>query len=129
MHEAVTGSMAHALPDPSTGVGRLFAVARRCRGMISCELRSLGWLVVLLCAVAPLHPAPVTIPFTQRDGRVFLPAQVNSTGPLTFLLDTGYELIMLNPSHAQGLGLRRVGGVTIVGIAGEERADTFGGVT
>src|ERR1051325_6267548 len=68
---------------------------------------------------------PIT--YSSRDGRVILPAKVKGSGPFKFLLDTGYELTMLNPPHAQSLGLRKAGGVTIVGIAGEERADTFGG--
>lgn len=82
--------------------------------------------VGLLCA--SLRAAPlVEIPFTTRDGRVTLPATVNGAGPWRFLLDTGYELVMLNPQPAQQLALRRVGGVTIVGISGEERADRYAG--
>ena len=123
-----TRAASGALSRGSTGVEEVFPVPKRNRGMRRRVVRFPGWLVALLGAATLLHSAPVTIPFSPRDGRVFLPAQVNGTGPLTFLLDSGYELIMLNPSHAQSLGLRRVGGVTIVGIAGEERAETFGGV-
>lgn len=87
-----------------------------------------GVLLLALLWCAPAGAAPVAeLPFTTRDGHVTLPATVNGGGPWRFLLDTGYELVMLNPQHAQQLGLRRVGGVTIVGISGEERADRFAG--
>jgi predicted aspartyl protease len=85
-------------------------------------------IALLGVTTVPMRAAPLAeIPFTTRDGRVTLNATVNGAGPWRFLLDTGYELVMLNPQHAQQLGLRRVGGVTIVGISGEERADRYAG--
>jgi predicted aspartyl protease len=81
------------------------------------------WLTAVTARAEPL----AELPFVTRDGRILLAATVNEAGPWRFLLDTGYELVMLKPQHAQTLGLRRVGGVTIVGIAGEERADRYAG--
>jgi predicted aspartyl protease len=85
-------------------------------------------IALLTVTTATARAAPLAeIPFTTRDGRVTLNATVNGAGPWRFLLDTGYELVMLNPQHSQQLGLRRTGGVTIVGISGEERADRYAG--
>jgi predicted aspartyl protease len=88
-----------------------------------------GLLLIMLLAAGNACAEPLAeLPFLTRDGRITLTATVNEAGPWRFLLDTGYELVMLKPQHAQTLGLRRVGGVTIVGIAGEERADRYAGV-
>ena len=66
-----------------------------------------GGIALLALAITSVEAAtPITIPYSSRDGRVLLPARVNGTGPLNFLLDTGYELIMLNPQHTQRLGLK-----------------------
>jgi predicted aspartyl protease len=45
------------------------------------------------------------------------------------MLDTGYALTMIHPAHTETLALKRVGHVTIVGIAGEEAADTLTGAS
>ena len=45
------------------------------------------------------------------------------------MLDTGYSLTMIHPEHAENLALKRVGHVTIVGIAGEEAAELFTGAS
>ena len=70
---------------------------------------------------------PVTISFSERHGRVFVPAKINGSKPLTFLLDTGYGITMIHPDIVESLGLTRAGHMTIVGIAGEERAGTYSG--
>ncbi len=77
----------------------------------------------------PANPAaaPVVVPFEFRRGQIMVPARVNEDTPLSFMLDTGYSLTMLNPEHAEKLNLRRAGRITIVGIAGEEKADMFAG--
>jgi hypothetical protein len=57
-----------------------------------------------------------------------VPARVTNSAPLSLLLDTGYSMTMLHPDYVGVFGLKRAGrGVTIVGIAGEEHADTFEG--
>lgn len=69
-----------------------------------------------------------TMKFRLRNGQVMLPASVNGSEPLSFLLDTGYSITTIHPSLAGSLNLKRAGQVTIVGIAGEEDAPTYGGV-
>ena len=58
-----------------------------------------------------------------------VPARVNNSVSLSLLLDTGYSMTMLNADHAEAFSLRRVGRITIVGIAGEEPANVFEGPT
>jgi predicted aspartyl protease len=73
------------------------------------------------------HPMPVTVSISSRHGRVFVPAKVNGSKPLTFLLDTGYGITTIHPDLVESLGLTRSGYMTIVGIAGEERAGIYSG--
>ena len=81
-------------------------------------------------AAAPAPPQqPVVIPFEFSRGHITVAARVNDLGPLSFLLDTGYALTMIHPAHAETLALKRVGHVTIVGIAGEEAADLLNGAS
>lgn len=91
----------------------------------------------LLAAVLALSPAgvaadvPVTntiVPLTIRRDLLYLPARVNGTQDLSFLLDTGFEMTMLHPKHIEAWALTPSGRVTIVGIAGRERASTYRGV-
>jgi hypothetical protein len=71
---------------------------------------------------------PVLVPFEFRQGHIMVPARVNGSEPLSFMLDTGYSMTMIHPDLAEKLQLRRTGRrVTIVGIAGEEDANIFEG--
>jgi predicted aspartyl protease len=65
-----------------------------------------------------------TVAIENRRGHVMVPVRAD-TNTFSFLLDTGYGVTMLRADHAQTLGLRRAGRITIVGIAGEEPADMF----
>lgn len=79
-------------------------------------------------ATAPA-PAPlVRVPFEVRRGHVMVSATVHGANKLSLLLDTGYGMTMLHPAVVAAAELPRAGrGVTIVGIAGEERASSFEG--
>ena len=70
---------------------------------------------------------PVVVPFEIRRGHIMVPARVNRSASLSLLLDTGYSMTMLDSDHAAAFSLRRVGRITIVGIAGEEPANVFEG--
>ncbi len=74
-------------------------------------------------------PSAITIPFQSARGRVMVPARVNGSKPLSFMLDTGYTITTVHPDLIEPLGLKRVGSITIVGIAGEEEASTYEGAT
>jgi len=56
-----------------------------------------------------------------------VPVDLNGSNDLSFLLDTGFSITMIHPSLAEPLKLRRVGEVTVIGIAGEEKAPTYEG--
>lgn len=63
---------------------------------------------------------------TSRD-RIMVPASVNGSNGLSFMLDTGFSMTMIHPDLPDPLKLRRVGEITVVGIAGEEKAPTYEG--
>ena len=57
-----------------------------------------------------------------------VPVAMQATNKLSLMLDTGYGMTMLHPDHVATAALKRSGrGITIVGIAGEERANLFEG--
>ena len=100
------------------------------------------WLAIRTCLAAwavgsavataadATHTMPTqSIPFEFVSGRILVPARVNDSRPATLMLDTGYSVNMLSGELAEALGLKRTGRITIVGIAGEESADQFEGVT
>src|SRR5678815_2108999 len=68
-----------------------------------------------------------TVKFRLQNGLVMVPATVNGSEPLSFLLDTGYSITTIHPRLVEPLKLERAGSVTIVGIAGEEEAPTYSG--
>ena len=71
----------------------------------------------------------VSLPFEFVSGRILLPIRVNGSDPMSLMLDTGYSINMLSGEVADKLGLKRAGQITMVGIAGEEKADLFEGAT
>ena len=70
-----------------------------------------------------------SIPFEFVSGRILVSTRVNGSRPATVMLDTGYSVNMLSRELVESLDLKRSGRITIVGIAGEESADQFEGVT
>ena len=92
-------------------------------------------LIFVLTVVLAAHSSaaetnvPVVLPFTFQRGHIMLPVRANDSLPLSFMLDTGYTMTMINPAHAETLQLRRIGQVTIVGIAGEEPAAVYSGAS
>ena len=69
-----------------------------------------------------------TVKFRLQNGLVMVPATVNDSEPLSFLLDTGYSITTIHPRLVEPLKLSRAGRVTIVGIGGEEEAPMYSGV-
>lgn len=70
---------------------------------------------------------PIVIDITSAHARVMVSATINGSKPLSFLLDTGYGINTIHPDLVESLGLKRAGQVTIMGIAGEEKAPTYSG--
>jgi hypothetical protein len=85
------------------------------------------WFACLACHAS--HAEPTTLPIKFNHGRAIVSARVNGSDPLTFLLDSACTITTLHPSLLQQLALQQSGHVTINGIAGEERAPTYKGVS
>src|ERR1041385_4929825 len=71
--------------------------------------------------------ALVEVPVRLQQGDLLVGVRVNDSDPKTFKLDTGFGITTISPNLADSLQLERVGGLTIDGIAGEERAETYRG--
>jgi hypothetical protein len=72
------------------------------------------------------RPTPLAkIPLKDRNGDLLVETSINGSGPLLFKLDSGFGVTTIHPSRVESLNLERVGQMTIIGIAGEEQADTF----
>ena len=56
-----------------------------------------------------------------------VPATLNGSNGLSFMLDTGFSMTMIHPDLPEPLKLQRVGEITIIGIAGDEKAPTYEG--
>lgn len=91
-------------------------------------LGAVGWAAAKTYGVA-VDQDPAVIPFEFVRGHIMIPASVDDGPPLSFMLDTGYSIAMMNAEQVKTLQLKRVGQTTIVGIAGEEAADVFEGPT
>ena len=88
----------------------------------------LAFTLISFVSTARATNEPITIiPISVARDRVMVPASLNGTNKLSFLLDTGYTLTMVHPELVELLQLRRAGEITIAGIAGEERAATYEG--
>src|SRR4051794_31933487 len=70
---------------------------------------------------------PVTIPIRVRHGDLLVKTSINGSGPLEFKLDTGFGISVINPNKVELVKLEPLGHMSIIGIAGEERAETYKG--
>ena len=93
-------------------------------------MRYIVLAVAWLCGFAMASAAEfVTLPFEEKRGHPLVRALMNGSNSVSLMLDTGYDVSTIRPELAKQLGLRRMGRITLVGIAGEERADMMEGVT
>jgi predicted aspartyl protease len=92
---------------------------------------SLGCLLIIwgvLPAGAASSAKPLaTIPINTARDRIMVPGALNGSTNLSFMLDTGFSMTMVHPDLPERLELRKVGEITIAGIAGDERAPTYEG--
>ncbi len=94
---------------------------RHCHNLV--RLAALWFTVTSASGAIPL----VTIPISTARDRIMVPVQLNGSNDLFFLLDTGFSVTMVHPELPEPLKLRRVGEITVIGIAGEEKAPTYEG--
>jgi hypothetical protein len=93
-------------------------------GMLSC-------CAAIPAGVAQTNTAPVEVPVKLREGDLMVQVRIKGSEgsePLWFKVDTGFGVTTIHPKVAEQLKLEPNGHMTIVGIAGEERAETYGGV-
>ena len=87
-------------------------------------------LVSLHAADLATNPprSSVRVPFELQHGSLIVRARASATNAeLSFKLDTGFGVTTVHPDWVEPLQLKRAGSLTIVGIAGEERAGSFTG--
>jgi hypothetical protein len=65
------------------------------------------------------------VPLKVRSGDLLVETRINGSEPLLLKLDSGFGVTTIHPNRVESLNLERVGHMTIVGIAGEEQADTY----
>jgi len=79
----------------------------------------------LATPVCPAGIAGVPI-LLLESAQIAVPLDINGTGPFKFVLDTGSQLTVLEPSLAEQLDLPSVGSVDIVSVAGRSTATLAG---
>jgi hypothetical protein len=84
-------------------------------------------VAAVISAVAQTSAPLARISISTSRDRIMVPAGVNEWNNLSFMLDTGFSMTMIHPDLPEQLKLRRVGEITVVGIAGEEKAPTYEG--
>ena len=88
-------------------------------------------LAVLLTAPALAHAAcprggsPIRI-LPLEPAQIAVPVDINGSGPFKFLLDTGSQLTVLEPSLAEQLQLQGAGSIGIVSVAAHSTASLAG---
>jgi predicted aspartyl protease len=96
-------------------------------------LRESAWFAVFATYLALISAAAQTnqpialaeVPLKSPNGDLLVEARINGSEPLLFKIDTGFGITTINPNRVESLHLERVGQMTIIGIAGEEQADTY----
>ena len=78
-------------------------------------------------AESPTNAPGIRLPIEFRRGSLHVPARINGSNSLSLKLDTGFGVTTIHPDLVSTLQLKRAGSLTIVGIAGEEKADTYEG--
>jgi len=73
--------------------------------------------------------APVTIPAQLNQRHILLPVRVNGGEPVTFILDTGAGMTVLDKSYAQSLGIATKGRMQAAAAGGGVPLELAGGVT
>lgn len=84
-------------------------------------------LLLISAALAAAATPLATIPISMTRNRIMVPVTLNGSNGLSFMLDTGFSMTMVNPALPESLKLRRAGEITIAGIAGDEKAPTYEG--
>ena len=69
------------------------------------------------------------MPLDLSHGAALVSVRVNESKLLTFKLDTGFGVTTIHPDLVETLQLKPAGDLTIIGIAGDEKAGWYSGAT
>jgi hypothetical protein len=69
------------------------------------------------------------VPLKSRSGDLLVETHINGSEPLLFKLDSGFGVTTIHPNRVESLNLEHIGHMTIIGIGGEEQADTYAKAT
>src|SRR5262245_23550999 len=109
---------------------------KRCRAFPYAPLSARFWREAVLCrflgvvssfifvpgfAQTNQPIALAEVPLKSRSGDLLVETRINSSEPLLFKLDSGFGVTTIHPNRVESLNLERVGHMTIIGIAGEDR--------
>jgi predicted aspartyl protease len=90
----------------------------------------LAFIVLVVARAHADSACPAGISATRilllESAQIGVPVDINGTGPFKFVLDTGSQLTVLEPSLAEQLELPDVGSVGIVSVAGRSTATLAG---
>src|SRR5882672_11033293 len=84
--------------------------------------------IAMRAAESSTNLSRVQIPVEFRQGSLLVPLRIKDA-KLSFKLDTGFGVNTLQPDLVEKLELKQTGSITIIGIAGEEEAARYSGVT
>jgi hypothetical protein len=99
---------------------RLFSPSR-IRLIIAISLANFGLPVLQAESPCPGSAASVTPRLIQR-ALIVIPVRVNQTGPYDFVVDTGSQVTVIDPSLALELGLKPQGNVGLISVSNYGRA-------
>src|SRR5256885_1310612 len=91
----------------------------------ACVIAFSCWAIIPSQAQSKSSLSRAEVPLKIKQGDLLVSARINRSQLVTFKLDTGFGITTIKPALAESLHLERAGGLTIDGIAGEERAATF----
>jgi hypothetical protein len=101
--------MKHALSNPHLELFALFALTSIALSMLDAEAR------------CPESIASVTPRFVQ-GALIIIPVRINHKGPFDFMVDTGSQVTVVDPSLASELDLKPQGAVGLVSVANYAKA-------
>ena len=91
-------------------------------------LLGFGALALARAHADPACPAGISAThiLLLESAQIAVPVDINGTGPFKFVLDTGSQLTVLEPSLAKQLELPDVGSVGVISVAGRSTANLAG---
>lgn len=89
--------------------------------LVSITLATVTFSALLAESHCPAGIASVTPRFVQR-ALIVIPVRINQKGPFDFMVDTGSQVTVIDPSLAEGLGLKPQGKVGLVSVASYAQA-------